>query len=324
MRDMSKLQHEVAAYGPIKIFSGTSNQQLTTEICKYLDVPVGEVMIDRFSDGEINLRVMEHVRGCDAYVIQSTSPPVNDNLVELLVMIDALRRASAQRITAVIPYFGYARQDRKVIPRVPITSKLIANLLCEAGADRVLVVDLHAGQIQGFFDIPVDHLLSAPVLAKYFLEKTDGDAVVVSPDAGGVARAREFAKRLKASLAIVDKRRPKANQAEVMNVIGDVKNMDVIIFDDMIDTAGTLSSVARALKNEGAKRVWAAASHGVLSGNAIKNLIEAPIDEIVITNTIHLPKEKIIDKIKVLSIGSLLGEAIKRIHINMSVSSLFE
>lgn len=306
------------------IFSGNANKGVAEEMCAHNNVPLGNAFVGRFSDGEINVRIEDSVRGCDVFIVQSTCPPVNDNLVELLIMMDACRRASAKRITAVLPYFGYARQDRKAEPRVPITAKLVANMLVHAGADRVLVMDLHAGQIQGFFDIPVDHLHAEPVLARYFLDKKESDVVVVSPDVGGVERARNFAKRLNANLAIVDKRRPKSNHAMVMNVIGDIADKDVIIFDDLIDTAGTLCKVAEALKKEGAQKICAACSHGVLSGNAIQNIMAAPIDEIVMTNSIVLSPEKMIPKIKILSIGDLFGEAIKRIHNNETVSNLFK
>jgi ribose-phosphate pyrophosphokinase len=309
---------------PMKIFSGNSNVGLAQEICSHAKVELGKALVGRFSDGEVNVRIEDGVRGCDVFVCQSLCPPVNDNIMELLIMIDALRRASATRITTVIPYFGYARQDRKAEPRVPITAKLIANLLSIAGSQRILVMDLHVGQIQGFFDIPVDHLHAEPVLSKYFLDKKIEDLIVVSPDVGGVERARNFAKRLNANLAIIDKRRPKANEADIMNIIGEVKDKNCIIFDDLADTAGTLCKVASALKKEGSKKVWAACSHGVLSGKAIENLRNAPIDEFVMTNTIVLSKEKMLDKIKILSVGELFGEAIKRIHLDESVSVLFK
>jgi ribose-phosphate pyrophosphokinase len=308
----------------LKIFSGNSNIGLAKEICSYAKVSLGEAFVGRFSDGEINVRIEDSVRGCDVFIVQSVCPPVNDNLMELLIMIDALRRASAARITTVIPYFGYARQDRKAEPRVPITAKLVANLLSVAGSHRMLVMDLHAGQIQGFFDIPVDHLHAEPVLSKYFLDKKIEDLVVVSPDVGGVERARNFAKRLNASLAIIDKRRPKANIADIMNIIGDVKDKNCIIFDDLADTAGTLCKVASALEKQGSKKIWAACSHGVLSGDAIENLKKSSIHEFVMTNTIILNKEKMLDKIKILSVGELFGEAIRRIHLDESVSVLFK
>lgn len=305
------------------VFSGNSNKKLAQDICAQLGVELGNAEVSKFSDGEINVKILDNVRGKDVYVVQSTCPPVNDNLIELLILIDALKRASAKRITAVLPYFGYARQDRKAEPRVPITAKLVANLLTIAEADRILVVDLHAGQIQGFFDIPVDHLKAEPVFVEYFLNKKE-EFVVVSPDVGGVERARNFAKKLNANLAIIDKRRPKPNVSAIMNIIGQVEAQNAIIFDDMIDTAGTLCNVAFALKEKGVKKIFAVSSHGVLSGKAIENIQNAPIDELVITDTIPLAENKKLDKIKVLSMDKMLAEAIKRIHFNESISVLFK
>lgn len=310
----------------IKIFCGNANKELYQEIISYLNLPEGKIYVGRFADGEIEVKIEENVRGVDCFVIQPTCPPVNENLMELLVIIDALRRASAARITAVIPYFSYARQDRKSEPRVPITSKLVANLIVAAGANRVLSMDLHAGQIQGFFDIPVDHLFATPVFLEYFnnLEDTKDkeNVVVVSPDAGGVERARAFAKRLNTSLAIVDKRRPSANQAEIMNIIGDVKDKIAIVFDDIIDTGGTIIKVVERLKKEGAKKVYAACTHPVLSIDADKKVLNSFLEKLVVTNTIPI-KDKKNEKIEVLSVAKLLAEAIKRIHFNTSISELF-
>jgi ribose-phosphate pyrophosphokinase len=306
----------------LKIFTGNSNPALAKEICETLGVKLGDATVGRFSDGEIQLRILENVRGADTYIVQPTSPPVNDSVMELLIMVDALARASARRITLVLPYYGYGRQDRKAEPRVPITAKLMANLITAAGADRVLSMDLHAGQIQGFFDIPVDHLYAMPVFLDYIRQKNFKDLVIVSPDAGGVERARAFAKRLDAELAIVDKRRPRANVADVMNVIGDVKGKTTILLDDMVDTAGTLCNDAVALQKFGAKHIYAACSHGVLSGPAIERLNQSPIEELMISNSIPL-NGKVSSKIKVLSVAPLLAEAIKRIHEDESISQLF-
>ncbi len=306
----------------LKIFSGNANKELAEEICETLHVQLGEAVISRFSDGEIRLQIMQNVRGDDVFVVQPTCPPVNDHIMELLIMVDALSRASAKRITVVLPYYGYGRQDRKSEPRVPISAKLVANLITAAGADRVLAMDLHVGQIQGFFDIPVDHLYAMPVFLDYVREKNLKDIVVVSPDAGGVERARAFAKRLDAELAIIDKRRPRANVADVMNVIGDVKGKTAILLDDMVDTAGTLCKDAEALKEFGAKKIYAATSHGVLSGPAIERLNKSSIEELMVTNSIPL-KGKTSPKITVLSVAPLLAEAIKRIHEDQSVSQLF-
>ncbi|KMT22066.1 ribose-phosphate pyrophosphokinase Prs [Clostridium cylindrosporum DSM 605] len=312
--------------GDIKLFSGNSNPELAKEIAEILGVKLGDSEVATFSDGEICVNINETVRGKDVFVVQSTCEPVNNNLMELLIMIDAFKRASAGRVTAVIPYYGYARQDRKAKARDPITAKLVANLISAAGADRVLTMDLHASQIQGYFDIPLDHLLGAPILAKSFEEKglVEDDVVVVSPDLGSVTRARKFADQLHASIAIIDKRRPRANVCEVMNVIGDVKDKNVILIDDMIDTAGTITNAANALKELGAKDVYACCSHAVLSGPAIDRISESAIKELLVLNTIELPDGKKIDKIKSLSVAPLFAEVIKRIHENTGVSSLFQ
>ena len=307
------------------VFSGRANQKLTEEICKYMDVPLGKTVIRDFSDKEIYVKIEENVRGGDVFVVQSTCFPGNTNLMELLIMIDALRRASAKRITAVIPYYGYARQDRKNEPRVPITSKLIADLVVTAGADRVLTVDLHAGQIQGFFNIPLDHLFAINVLIDYIKEQKLKDLIVISPDAGGVERARAYAKRLNSSLAIIDKRRDIPNEAKAMNIIGDVKGKIAFIVDDMIDTAGTLIEATDALLGAGAREVHACCSHPVLSGPAGERIASSPIKTVITTNTIPLNVElEKNSKIKVLSVAPLLGEAILRIHQETSVSSLFD
>jgi len=306
----------------LKIFSGNANIGLAQKICEILHVPLGEATIGRFSDGEIRLQIMQNVRGDDVFLVQPTCPPVNDHLMELLIMVDALCRASARRITVVLPYYGYGRQDRKSEPRVPISAKLVANLITAAGADRVLAMDLHVGQIQGFFDIPVDHLYAMPVFLEYIREKHLKDIVIVSPDAGGVERARAFAKRLDADLAIIDKRRPRANVSDVMNVIGEVKGRTAILLDDMVDTAGTLCKDAEALKSFGATKIFAATSHGVLSGPAIELINKSPIEELMISNSIPL-KGKSSPKVTVLSVAPLLAEAIKRIHEDQSVSQLF-
>jgi ribose-phosphate pyrophosphokinase len=308
----------------IKLFTGNSNKLLAKEIADVLGVPLGDNVVSNFSDGEIMVQINDNVRGYDIFVVQSTCTPVNNNLMELLIMIDALKRASAGRITAVIPYYGYARQDRKVASRVPISARLVADLLTATGVGRVLTIDLHAGQIQGFFDIPVDHLYSSPVLVEYVRKEYLNDLVIVSPDAGGVERARAFAKRLNASLAIIDKRREKANISKVMHVIGEVSGMDAILFDDMIDTAGTITQAAVALKENGAKRVIAACSHAVLSGPAIQRINDSELEDVIVTNTIPMEeKQKECEKLTVLSVAPLLGEAIKRINEETSVSSLF-
>jgi ribose-phosphate pyrophosphokinase len=308
----------------LKLFTGNSNRSLAEEICGYLAIPLGQAHVSRFSDGEIMVKIEENVRGMDVFVLQSTSDPVNVNLMELLIMIDALKRASPYRITAVIPYYGYARQDRKDEPRVPISAKLVADLITTAGAHRVLTMDLHAGQIQGFFNIPVDHLYALPVLLDYFRKLDLKDLVVVSPDAGGVERARAFAKRLRANLAIIDKRREGPNQTRLMYIIGEVEGRDSLLLDDMIDTAGTIVQGAEAIKKKGALRILASCTHPILSGPALQRLNESAIDEVVTTNTIPLNgKEKVCKKIKVLSVGPLLGEAVKRIHNEESLSTLF-
>jgi len=307
------------------IFSGNANPKLAQDIATHLETPLAKSKTTRFSDGESFVEINENVRGVDAFVIQPTCSPVNDNVMELLIMCDALRRASAGSINAVVPYYGYARQDRKVAPRTPITSKLVADLIQAAGVTRVVTVDLHAGQIQGFFNIPVDHLFAMPVVLEDYLKKNfDSSAVFVSPDAGGVERARAYSKRLNASLAIIDKRRERANESEVMNLIGDVKGRPCIVLDDIIDTAGTLCNAAKALMSKGATKVVGVATHGVLSGPAIQRIVDSPLAEVIVTDTIPLsaPAEAC-GKIKQVSIAKLLGEAIKRIHSSDSVSSLF-
>jgi ribose-phosphate pyrophosphokinase len=307
----------------LKLFTGNANRALAEEIASYLHVPLGDAEVSRFSDGEVFVQVNENVRGTDVFVVQPTCPPVNDNLMELLVMIDALKRASARRITAVLPYYGYGRQDRKVQPRVPITAKLVADLLTAAGVDRVLALDLHAGQIQGFFNIPVDHLFAAPVIVDYLGKKDLRDAVIVSPDAGGVERARAIAKRLRAGLAIIDKRREGPNQAVAMYLIGDVRGKDTVVIDDMIDTAGTLAQAVGALEREGARRILACGVHAVLSGPAMQRLKAAPLEEVVVTNSIPVPGDKRLPHVTVLTVAPILGEAIRRIHDEESVSTLF-
>ncbi len=309
----------------IRVFSGNSNPNVAQKICDSLGVPLGAARVRRFSDGEVMVEIGENVRGRDVYVIQSTCAPTNDNLMELLVMTDALKRASAATITAVMPYYGYARQDRKAAPRTPITAKLVADLITTSGIDRVVTVDLHAGQIQGFFNIPVDNLYAAPVILDYLKNRFEGDQVVmVSPDAGGTERARAFAKRLQCTLAVIDKRRTGPNVAEVMHLIGDVRDKVAIILDDMVDTAGTLTQAAKALKANGARAIYACATHGVLSGPAIDRINDSDIEEIVLTDTIPLDdKMQSTSKIRVLSVSELLAEAIRRIHEDESVSSLF-
>jgi ribose-phosphate pyrophosphokinase len=310
----------------IKIFAGNSNRELADEIALKVGLPLGEAVVSRFSDGEIAISINEVVRGSDVFIIQSTCPPVNENLVELLILIDALKRASAGRITAVMPYFGYARQDRKAKARDPISAKLVANILTVAGADRILTMDLHAPQLQGFFDIPVDHLLGTPILAQYFYKKFAGDMddfVVVSPDVGSVGRSRKFAERLDVPLAIIDKRRPKANVCEVMNIIGDVKGRRVVLVDDVIDTAGTIVNAANALHDMGAKEVYACCTHGVLSGPAIDRIRTSAIKEMVMLNTVPLTKEKSISKITKLSVADVFAEAIERIYGDISISTIF-
>jgi ribose-phosphate pyrophosphokinase len=307
----------------LKLFSGNANLPLAEEIAQHLRVEVGDADVSRFSDGEVYVQINENVRGQDVFVIQPTSPPVNDNLMELLVMIDAFKRASARRITAVLPYYGYGRQDRKSQSRVPISAKLVADLITTAGANRVLAIDLHAGQIQGFFNIPVDHLFAAPVLIDHLEKKQLEDLVLVSPDAGGVERARAIAKRLRAGLAIIDKRRDGPNVAVFMYLIGEVKGKDVVVIDDLIDTAGTLIQAVEAVKREGARRVLACGVHPVLSGPAMSRLANSDLEELIITNSIPLPPEKQLPKIHVLSVAPLLAEAIRRIHDEESVSTLF-
>ena len=309
----------------IKVFTGSSNPELATKICESLGVPLGTARVRTFSDGEVMVEICENVRGRDVFIIQSTCAPTNNNLMELLVMTDALKRASAATITAVIPYYGYARQDRKAAPRTPITAKLVADLITTAGVNRVVTIDLHAGQIQGFFNIPVDNLYAAPVMLNYLKGRFEGEQVVmVTPDAGGTERARAFAKRLGCSLAVIDKRRTGPNVAEVMHLIGDVRDKVAIILDDMIDTAGTLTQAAKALKENGAKAIFACATHGVLSGPAIERINNSDIEEIVLTDTIPLgEKEEQTGKVHMLSVAELLAEAIKRIHQDESVSSLF-
>lgn len=309
----------------LQIFAGNSNPKLAEEVCSYLDVPLGKADVRRFSDGEINVRINDNVRGSDVFVLQSTCTPVNDNLMELLLMLDAFRRASASRITAVAPYFGYARQDRKVDPRVPISAKLVADLVTAAGASRVLTVDLHAGQIQGFFNIPVDNLFATPVLLGDAMKRLPRDGVsVVSPDPGGVERARAFAKRMNAGLAIIDKRRPRANEVAEMRVVGDVEGQVAVIVDDIVDTAGTLVAAASALRESGAVEVRAYCTHPVLSGKAIPRVADSVLTELVVTNTIPTSEAgQQCDKLRVLSVARLIGEAIKRTHQEESISSLF-
>ncbi len=307
----------------VKLFCGNANRPLAEEIAQHLDVRLGDADVSRFSDGEVYVQINENVRGEDVFIVQPTCPPVNDNLMELLVMIDAFKRASARRITAVLPYYGYGRQDRKSQSRVPISAKLVADLITTAGASRVLAIDLHAGQIQGFFNIPVDHLFAAPVIIDYLAKKDLEDVVLVSPDAGGVERARAIAKRLRAGLAIIDKRRDSPNVAVFMYLIGEVKGKDVIVIDDMIDTAGTLIQAVEAVKREGARRVLACGVHPVLSGPAISRIAGSDLEELIITNSIPLPPEKRLPNVHVLSVAPLLGEAIRRIHDEESVSTLF-
>ncbi len=307
----------------LKLFTGNANRPLAEEIAQYLRLTVSDAEVTRFSDGEIYVQVNENVRGADVFLIQPTCPPVNDTLMELLIMIDAMKRASAHRITAVLPYYGYARQDRKVQPRVPISAKLVADLLEAAGVDRVLALDLHAGQIQGFFSVPVDHLFAAPVIIDYLGKKDLQDPVIVSPDAGGVERARAIAKRLNAGLAIIDKRRDKPGAAVAMHLIGDVRDKDAVVIDDMIDTAGTLVQAVGALEREGARRILACGVHPVLSGPAVERIKASPLEEIVVTNSIPVSEVKRAARVTVLTVAPLLGEAIRRIHDEESVSTLF-
>jgi len=307
----------------LKVFSLNSNKGLATEIASVIGVELGKCSVTRFSDGEIQIKIEESIRGCDVFVIQSTSQPVNENLMELLIMIDALKRASARTINVVMPYYGYARQDRKAHAREPITAKLVANLLETAGATRVITLDLHAPQIQGFFDILIDHLLAVPILSDYFAKKSLDDIVIVSPDHGGVTRARKMADRLKAPIAIIDKRRPKPNVAEIMNIVGNIEGKTAILIDDIIDTAGTITLAANALVENGASEVYACCTHPVLSGPAIERIQNSKIKELVVTNSIALPEEKKIEKVVELSVAPLLAEAIIRVHEEQSVSTLF-
>ncbi len=309
--------------GALKIISGSANPELSGKICDILGVPLSGARVGRFADGEIDVHILENVRGDDCYVIQPTCTPVNENVMELLIMMDALRRASAGRITAVIPYYGYARADRKSAPRVAIAAKLVANLITSAGANRVITLDLHAGQIQGFFDIPLDHLYARPVLLDYIKNWDTSNMVVVSPDVGSVERSRSFAKRINAGLVIIDKRRPRPNEATVYNIIGSVKGMTCFIFDDMVDTAGTLTAVAYALKENGAARIVASCTHGVLSRDAIQKIDASPIEELIVSDTIPVNASKSA-KIKVVSVAALLAEAIKRNHVGQSISELFK
>ena len=307
----------------LKIFSLNSNKKLAEAVAQSVGVELGRCTVAQFSDGEIQINIEESIRGCEVFLIQSTSAPVNEHLMELLIMIDALKRASARNINIVIPYYGYARQDRKARSREPITSKLVANLLVTAGATRIIALDLHAPQIQGLFDIPIDHLVAVPILTQFFQSKDFKDIVVVSPDHGGVTRARKMADRLKAPIAIIDKRRPRPNVAEVMNIVGNVEGKTCILIDDIIDTAGTITLAAKALKDYGAKRVFACCTHPVLSGPAIERIQKSEIEQLVVTNTIALPEEKKIDKIVELSVAPLIGEAIVCVYEDRSVSSLF-
>ncbi len=306
------------------IFSGSAHPKLTEAICRILRIPAGDIFVSRFSEGEIRLKIKANVRGKDVFLIQPTSPPPNENMMELLIIIDALRRASARRITAVLPYFAYARQDRKDQPRVPITAKLVANLITTAGADRLLTIDLHAGQIQGFFDIPVDHLFAVNVFVEYIRKLKMKDLVIVSPDVGGIKMARAYAKRLSAGLAIVDKRRLTPEKAEVMHILGDVKDKNAVIVDDLIATGGSLIEAVAALKKAGARKVYAAITHPVLSGDAVKKINQSPLEKLLVADTIYLDAHKKNPKICVLSIAPLLAEAIKRIHNEESVSCLFD
>jgi len=306
----------------LTVFSGGANPVLGAKVCKFLSLDQGKIEITRFPDGEIDMKILEDVRGADVYVIQPTCPPVNENLMELLILIDCLRRASAERITAVIPYFGYARQDRKAEGRVPISAKLVANIITAAGATRALAIDLHAAQLQGFFDIPMDHLYAAPVLVEYFRQLNLKDLTIVSPDVGGIKMARAYAKRLNADLAIVDKRRSGPTETEVMHVIGEVKDRNVILVDDMISTATSITEAARVCRKKGAKDIWICGTHAVLAGKAVEKLQKAPVKEVVVTDTIPLDGKEF-PNLRVLSIANLLGEAIRRIHHSESVSSLF-
>jgi ribose-phosphate pyrophosphokinase len=306
----------------IKLFSGNSNVVLANEISEMLSIPLGDATVSSFKDGEIRVKINENIRGGDVFIVQSTNPP-DSNIMELLILVDACRRASASRITAVVPYFGYARQDRKDQPRVPITAKLMANLLTVAGCSRVLTMDLHADQIQGFFDIPLDHLFASPLIIDYFIEKELDNLVIVAPDLGSVKRARVFSKKLKSPIAIIDKRREEANVSDVMNIVGEVEGKNVIIPDDMLDTGGTIVNASIVLKERGAREIFCSCTHALFSGSANKNIEESPITEMVVANTIYHPERFFSDKVKTVSVASLLSEAIRRIHNNESVSSLF-
>ncbi|SHJ56648.1 ribose-phosphate pyrophosphokinase [Dethiosulfatibacter aminovorans DSM 17477] len=311
-------------FSEIKVFTGNANVELAKKVVKEMGISLGDAEVNTFSDGEVQMHIKESVRGADVFVIQPTCGPVNDNLMELLIYIDALKRASAGRINAVVPYYGYARQDRKTRARDPITSKLVADMITAAGADRVITIDLHAGQIQGYFNLPVDQLLGGPILAKYIKPRVTPNTVIVSPDVGGVLRARNFATILDLPLAIIEKRRQKANVSEVMNVVGDIKGKDVVLIDDIVDTAGSLTKAAKVLKDFGAEKVYACCTHGVLSGPAIERIDNSVIEELIITDTIPLTEEKKIDKIKVVSVAPLIAEAIQRVSEHRSVSKLFE
>ena len=313
-----------SAFSNYKVFAGNSHLELAEEITSIMGKPLGRATVNKVSDGEISVNLWESVRGVDCYIVQSTCDPVNDNLMELLIMIDAMKRASAGRINAVIPYYGYARQDRKAKARDPITAKLVANLLMAAGADRVLTMDLHAAQIQGYFDIPVDHLVGMPILTKHFMEENMDNVVVVSPDHGSVTRARNMAQPLNAPIAIVDKRRPEPNKSEIMNIIGDIEGKNCILVDDMIDTAGTITNAANALKEMGAASVRACATHAVLSGPAIERIENSAIEELILLNTLPIPEEKKIEKMKMLSVAPLFAEAMTRVFTNDSISKLFD
>ena len=313
-----------SAFSDYKVFAGNSHPELAEEIASIMGKPLGKATVSKFSDGEISVNLGETVRGVDCYIVQSTCDPVNDNLMEILIMIDAMKRASAGRINAVIPYYGYARQDRKAKARDPITAKLVADMLVAAGADRVVTMDLHASQIQGYFNIPVDHMLGMPIITKYFKDQAQDNLVIVSPDHGSVPRARKMAEPLNCPIAIVDKRRPEPNKSEIMNIIGDIKGKHCILIDDMIDTAGTITNAANALKDLGALSVRAAATHAVLSGPAIERIEKSAIEELVLLNTLPIPEEKRIPKMKMLSVAPLFAEAMSRIHNNETVSKLFD
>lgn len=312
------------AFSDYKVFTGNAHTDLAEEITSIMGKPLGKATVNKFSDGEISVNLWESVRGIDVYIVQSTCNPVNDNLMELLIMIDSVKRASAGRINAVIPYYGYARQDRKAKARDPITAKLVANLIVAAGADRVVTMDLHANQIQGYFDIPVDHLVGMPILARYFKEKALEDVVIVSPDHGSVTRARNMAEYLNCPIAIVDKRRPEPNKSEIMNIIGNIDGKNCIIIDDMIDTAGTITNAANAIKDMGAKTVFACATHPVLSGPAVERIDNSSIEELVLLNTLPVPEEKKIEKMKFLSVAPIFAEAMTRVFTNGSISKLFD